>query len=418
MVDAIRRGPLPGAIHGMPLKVRLRRVERRRKLQALALVAPLFLFLSVSFAVPIAGLLYRSINSPEVLETLPRTAAEIRGWDGRGLPSEGVFAALAADMRTAKAAKTLALAARRLNYDIVGFRSLMLGTARKLLKTGAPPFRDAFISIDARWGDREYWAAIKRAAVPITGFYLLAALDRKVDAEGAISRVPREQALYVGIFLRTFWMSFVVMAACFALGYPLAYMLATLPTRIGNLLLILVLLPFWTSLLVRTTAWVVVLQKEGLVNDVLVGLAIVPEPMQLVFNRIGVYIAMVHILLPFMVLPIFSVMKGISPTHMRAAASLGAKPLFAFVKVYLPQTLPGIGAGCLLVFILAIGYYITPALIGGPKDQMISYFVAYFTNATLNWGMAAALGVVLLALTMILYAVYDRLIGVERLRLG
>ena len=178
------------------------------------------------------------------------------------------------------------------------------------------------------------------------------------------------------------------------------------------------LLPFWTSLLVRTGAWVVLLQREGVVNDVLIALGLISEPLQLVYNRFGVYVAMTHILLPFMVLPLYSVMRGIPPQYMRAAASLGARPLRAFLRVYLPQTVPGIGAGCLLVFILAIGYYITPALIGGINDQMVSYFVAFFTNQTVNWGMASALGTVLLIVTLLLFALYARLVGIDRLRLN
>jgi putative spermidine/putrescine transport system permease protein len=210
----------------------------------------------------------------------------------------------------------------------------------------------------------------------------------------------------------------VVTLWCLVLGYPLAYKLASLPARVSNLLLILVLLPFWTSLLVRTGAWVVLLQREGLVNDALLALRLIEQPLQLVYNRFGVYVAMTHILLPFMVLPLYSVMRGIPPQYMRAAASLGARPLRAFLRIYLPQTMPGIAAGCLLVFILAIGYYITPALVGGVNDQMISYFVAFYTNQTVNWGMASALGAVLLIATLALFVLYARLVGIDRLKLG
>ncbi len=230
--------------------------------------------------------------------------------------------------------------------------------------------------------------------------------------------VPAQQAIYLDIFARTFTIGAGVTLLCLLLGYPLAYKLATLPTRISNLLMILVLLPFWTSLLVRTAAWVVLLQREGPINGVLQALGLTDHPLQLVYNRFGLYVAMTHVLLPFMVLPLYSVMRGIPPQYMRAAASLGAEPLRAFLKVYLPQTVPGIGAGCLLVFILAIGYYITPALVGGTNDQMVSYFVAFFTNQTINWGMAAALGAVLLAATLVLFALYARLVGLDRLKLG
>jgi putative spermidine/putrescine transport system permease protein len=205
---------------------------------------------------------------------------------------------------------------------------------------------------------------------------------------------------------------------CIVLGFPVAYLLATQPPRRANLLMILVLLPFWTSLLVRTAAWIVLLQEHGIVNNALIWLGIVDAPIRLIYNRIGVYIAMTHILLPFLILPLYSVMKGIKRSYMQAAVSLGASPTEAFIRIYLPLTLPGIGAGSLLVFILALGYYITPALVGGAADQMISYFIAFYTSDTVNWGMASALGTVLLIATLVLYWVYDRLIGISNVKLG
>jgi putative spermidine/putrescine transport system permease protein len=182
--------------------------------------------------------------------------------------------------------------------------------------------------------------------------------------------------------------------------------------------MILVLLPFWTSLLVRTTAWVVVLQTEGVLNDLLIFLRLIDERVQLIFNRFGVIVAMTHILLPFMILPIFSVMKTISPSYVRAAQSLGATPFTAFWRVYFPQSVPGIGAGGILVFILALGYYITPALVGGPADQMISYFIADHTNRSLNWGLASAMGAILLGGVLAMYMLYNRVVGIDNMKLG
>ena len=205
---------------------------------------------------------------------------------------------------------------------------------------------------------------------------------------------------------------------CVILGYPVAYVISAQPPGRAGVLLFLVLLPFWTSLLVRTVAWVVLLQKEGVLNSLFLSLGIVNEPLKMIFNRFAVYVAMVHVLLPFMVLPLYSVMRSIPPSYVRAASSLGARPFTAFWRVYMPQTLPGIGAGCLMVFIQALGYYITPALVGGADDQMISYFIAFYASRTVNWGMAAALSIMLLTATLALYAVYNRLIGVERMRLG
>jgi putative spermidine/putrescine transport system permease protein len=396
----------------------LRRRERRRRLEAALLVAPLFLFLAVFFVAPIAGMLWRSVENPELREVMPQTAEAIAAWNGEDLPDEQVFAVFAGELREAYDAKTLATAAKRLASDLEGFRSVLFSTARKLPDEPAGPWREELIDLDPVWGEQATWAAIQRAAAPLTPLYLLAAVDRQVDASGQIVPVPPEQAIYVGILLRTFWIGFVVTALCLLLGYPLAYKLSALPIGVANLLLILVLLPFWTSLLVRTGAWVVLLQREGPVNGLLQTLRLTDQPLQLVYNRFGVYVAMTHILLPFMVLPLYSVMCGVPREFMRAAASLGAGPLRAFLRVYLPQTVPGIGAGCLLVFILAIGYYITPALVGGANDQMVSYFVAFFTEQTINWGMAAALGAVLLIATLILFALYARLVGLDRLKLG
>ncbi len=382
------------------------------------LVAPLFLYLLVFFLAPIAGMLWRSVENTELREVMPATAAAIAAWSGEGLPDGQVFAIFAGELRKTYEDKTLAVAAKRLAYDIAGFRSLLFSTARKLPDAPDGSWRDTLVGLAPAWGERATWAAIQRAAAPITPLYLLAAVDRRQDASGAIVPVAPEQAIYVSILLRTFWIGFVVTVLCLLLGYPLAYKLASLPTGIANLLMILVLLPFWTSLLVRTGAWVVLLQREGPINGLLQALNFTDQPLQLVYNRFGVYVAMTHILLPFMVLPLYSVMRGIPPEYMRAAASLGARPLRAFLRVYLPQTVPGIGAGCLLVFILAIGYYITPALVGGANDQMVSYFVAFFTNQTINWGMAAALGGVLLIATLMLFGVYARLVGLDRLKLG
>jgi putative spermidine/putrescine transport system permease protein len=401
------------------LRRRLRRSERLRKWGTAGLVAPLLLYLLVFFLLPIAGMLWRSVDNPELREVMPRTAEAIGEWDGEGLPDERVFGTFVEDLRATYDGKTLATAAKRLAYDASGFRSLMFSTARKLPdepQNGS--WRTTLIDLDPQWAETSTWAVIQRGAAPWTPIYLLAAIDRRIDAQGEIVPVAPEQAIYVGILLRTFWIGFVVTALCLLLGYPLAYKLASLPARISNLLLILVLLPFWTSLLVRTGAWIVLLQREGPVNDVLLTLHLIGEPLQLVYNRTGVYVAMTHILLPFMVLPLYSVMRGIPPEYMRAATSLGAHPLRAFLRVYLPLTVPGIGAGCLLVFILAIGYYITPALVGGVNDQMVSYFVAFFTEQTINWGMASALGTVLLAATLILFALYARLVGIDRLKLS
>jgi putative spermidine/putrescine transport system permease protein len=196
--------------------------------------------------------------------------------------------------------------------------------------------------------------------------------------------------------------------------------LATLPMRTSNVLMILVLLPFWTSLLVRTSAWKVLLQNQGVINDFLVWIGIIADGnrLELINNVTGTVIAMTHILLPFMILPLYSVMKTIPPTYMRAAKSMGANDFMAFRRVYFPQSIPGIGAGSILVFILAIGYYITPEIVGGTKGVFISNRIAYHISSSLNWGLGAALGAILLVVVLALYWLYDKFVGIDNVKLG
>jgi len=381
-------------------------------------VLPLFLFLLASFIAPIAAMLARGVTDADVARILPQVTAELRRWNGRDLPQESAYGALIADIRAAREAGTLASAATRLNYDVAGYRTLMFATGRALSGELAGSARETLLAIDPKWGERESWNALRRAAGPITDFYLLAALDLRHDANDAIVGSPPEQSVFRDVLGRTLWISGVVTLMCLLLGYPVAFFIARQPPMRASILLFLVLLPFWTSLLVRTVAWVVLLQREGILNNLLLSLGLVTEPIRMIYNRFAVYVAMVHVLLPFMVLPLYAVMKGISPTFVRAAWSLGASPATAFRRVYLPQTLPGVGAGCLMVFIQALGYYITPALVGGADDQMISYFIAFYASKTVNWGMAAALSIMLLAATLALYAVYNRLVGIDKMRLG
>ncbi|MET0442257.1 MAG: ABC transporter permease [Casimicrobiaceae bacterium] len=400
------------------LRRALRRSQRREQWRAAILVLPLFVFIAACFVVPIGAMLARGVIDTDIARILPGVTQALRSWDGRDLPAEAAFAALVADIHAAREAGTLASAATRLNYDVPGFRTLLFGTGRVLPKELSGPARDVLIGIDPKWGERETWVAIRRAGGPTTDFYLLGALDLRRDADNEVIGAPSEQRVFRAVLGRTLWIAGVVTLVCLVLGYPVALVIARQPPQRAAILIFLVLLPFWTSLLVRTVAWVVLLQKEGVLNSMLLSLSIVNEPLKMIYNRFAVYVAMIHVLLPFMVLPLYSVMRSISPTYLRAASSLGATPWTAFRRVYMPQTLPGIAAGCLMVFIQALGYYITPALVGGADDQMISYFIAFYASKTVNWGMAAALSIMLLASTLVLYAVYNRLIGVDRMRLA
>jgi putative spermidine/putrescine transport system permease protein len=427
---AVNAGNVDEVADGLSLKQRLANAERRNKIRAFLLVVPLLAFIGFSFIAPISFMMVRSFYDPLVSDVYPETVHALKQWDPavEDLPPDATFDTMAREAAIAYANRDLGRIATRLNFDQSGMRSLNMKTGRgvnKLIKKKQDPssWREALIKIDKRWANPKYWATIKHAGAVVTPSFYLKALDFKYDLTKNVVPVSESKQLYLllgwnSIWMRTLWISFLVTAVCVLLGYPVAHLLANLPARVSNMLMILVLLPFWTSLLVRTTAWIVVLQTEGVLNDVLLFLGIIDERIQLIFNRFGVVVAMTHILLPFMILPIYSVMKNIPPTYERAARSLGATPWTAFWKVYFPQSLPGIGAGGLLVFILALGYYITPALVGGPTDQMVSYFIADHTNRSLNWGLASALGGLLLASVLVVYILYDRLVGIDNMKLG
>jgi putative spermidine/putrescine transport system permease protein len=400
----------PGIADPRALQRSLARAGRLRKARAIALTLPLLVFLLITLLVPIAALLERAIENPEVHAALPRTVAALEGWNRKTVPGPDAFAALAADLGSLPDSSDAGALARRLNSAVPGARSLIMGTYRALPLEGAATPADIqarLLASDARWSEVKYWQAIATNGSRWTP------VDLRRDADGRIERMPEDQRVFGRILLRTFEISAITTLCCLLLGYPLAWWLSTLPARRANVLMIVVLVPFWTSILVRIAAWIVLLQSEGLVNRGLMGLGLVDHPVALLFNRLGVVIAMTHILLPVMILPLYSVMKSVPPTYLRAAVSLGSAPLAAFFRVYVPQTYAGIGAGGLLVFILAIGYYVTPALLGGADDQMLSYYIAQYTNVNINWGMACALGAVLLFATLVLYGVYRRIAKAE-----
>ena len=410
------------AADGRPLKASLAKALRRQKLRALGLIAPLLLFILITFIAPIADMLWRSVENDLIPDTLVHTVAALQTWEPTQgiLPSEAVFAAMVNDLKEAAAAKTHTKVGQRLNYEQPGISSVFRKTARHVKRMDTGPYTEKLIKINKKWGDIQTWATIKRFSSRITDGYFLSSLDLTRDNTGHITSKSEEDQIYLFLFKRTLFLSLVITLSTLLLGYPLAYLLANLPLRTSNLLLILVLLPFWTSLLVRTTSWIVLLQQQGVVNNVLVWTGLVADDgrLQLIFNQTGTIIAMTQILLPFMILPTYSVMKTIPPSYVRAARSLGATPWTAFWRVYFPNSVPGISAGAILVFILSIGYYITPELVGGTSGTFISNRIAYHISSSLNWGLAAALGVLLLVAVLILYYVYDKVVGIDNLKLG
>lgn len=401
------------------LKRNLRKAESRQRLRAYALILPLFLFTLMTFLVPIGLMLFNSAHDPVVHDALPRTSALLDAVpNGQAIPEELVFEVLAADMKEAVVNQTASKVASRLNFEESGLRTIFMKTARKINQVERGPWKEAFLAIDPNWGKPKIWSVLRQTRTEYSNDFYLHAMDLTRDDRGEVVQAQPDDRLYLDVFARTLWVSLMVTLLGLAIGYPLSYWLAHLPAKTSNLMMVLVLLPFWTSLLVRTTAWVVLLQKEGVINSLLMASGLIQDPLALIFNRFGVVIAMTHILLPFMILPLYSVMRQIPPSYVRAARSLGAGPITAFWRIYLPQSMAGVSAGVLLVFILAIGYYITPALVGGAGDQMMSYFIADHLTRSLNWGLASALGGLLLASVLVLYALYERFVGIANVRLG
>jgi putative spermidine/putrescine transport system permease protein len=405
---------------GVPLKVSLKRSQRKLKLWAFLLVAPLLVFITVSFIIPVVNMTLRGVENPQVATIMPNVVKELSGWDGKELPNEAVYAALVKDLTQGRKNKNIGKVATRLNYERSGMRRVITGSARKASKLTQGPYKDQMIKINKSWADKGVWALIQRESGVFTSSYLISAVDYKTNDEGEVVAKADNKQIYKSLFSRTLLMSFTITIICILLAYPIAYLLATLPLAKSNLLMILVLLPFWTSLLVRTTTWIVLLQTEGVLNDILVWANVIDDAgrLQMIFNKTGTIIAMTHILLPFMVLPLYSVMKTIPPSYMRAALSLGANPVVSFIRVYIPMTVTGIGAGSLLVFILSIGYYITPALVGGQSGLLISNMIAYHMQNSLNWGLAGALGFILLVIVMLFYALFNKVVGIDKMKMG
>lgn len=377
---------------------------RSRSLTALVLIAPLLLFLGLFFVWPLATVFRQAVSDPAISTVLPRASAGIATWEGTGVPSEDVQAALRQDIAANQDDMAMGDVVRRLNAAQSGFPSLMGKTIPAVKKDPSVALAD----IDPRWGKTPFWTALKANAAPYTDAFLLASVDLERDKSGSIVRMAPGTSANGQTIVRTLVTSAMVTLCCLVIGLPYAMIAASVSGWRRNVMLAAVLLPLWTSLLVRTAAWMIILQENGIINQVLLAIGVIDRPLVLIYNRFGVVLAMTHVLLPFMFLPIYSVLLTVPRNLMSAAASLGAHPLRAFFHVLLPLSMRGVISGTLLVFMTSIGYYITPALVGGARDQMISSVIAFYATSSANWSMAAALGLILLALTLVLYAVYNR----------
>jgi putative spermidine/putrescine transport system permease protein len=397
-----------------------RRQLRRRRTQAFLFVVPLLVFILFAFVAPITTMLFRSVYNPTVAELVPETLTMLEDWEGETLPDPAVVTQMAIDMKRMAGNRTSGKFADEINRALPGMSSVIKSTARGLRRADdaelAANGAEMLLAENDRWAKPAIWRAIRSAGQAYTSSYYLTAVDLEYDAEGEI--IMRDTQIYKQLYGKTLKMALIITGLTMLLGYPLAFYMSQASPAMANFLMVFVLLPFWTSLLVRTTAWIALLQAGGVVNSTLIWAGLINEPIELLYNEFSTILAMTHILLPFMVLPLYAVMRGIDASFMRAAISMGSNPIGAWYKIYLPMSLPGLSAGALLVFIISVGYYITPALVGGTDGQMISNIIAFHMQVSNNWELAAALGSLLLILILVLYWLFDRFVGTDNLKLG
>ncbi|MEQ8308197.1 MAG: ABC transporter permease [Hoeflea sp.] len=396
------------------------REVRKRRLQAFVFVVPLLVFVAFAFVAPISSMLFRSVHDPAVADMIPETLAALEDWSGEDVPDDTILIQFAAELKHLAATRESGQLASEINRAAPGMASTINSSARVMRRADEAEIaaNGATLLLDAneRWSDPATWRAIKTAGAIYTSGYYLTSLDLERNAEGSI--VARDTQIYVQLYGKTLRIALTITLLTMVLGYPLAFFMAHTSDARANFLMVFVLLPFWTSLLVRTTAWIALLQTGGVVNSTLIATGLIDEPLELLYTEFSTILAMTHILLPFMVLPLYAVMRGIDASYMRAAISMGSRPLAAWWRIYLPMSLPGLSAGALLVFVISVGYYITPALVGGTDGQMISNIIAFHMRESNNWGLAAALGSLLLVLILTLYWLFDRFVGTDNLKLG
>ncbi|CAM5590691.1 putative spermidine/putrescine transport system permease protein [Aquamicrobium terrae] len=368
------------------------------RLAATGFLFPAIVAVLLMAALPLGMVLSKAFYDTQVHDAFPATLEALSGWDEQELLPDSAQAALAQDLRSAYAAQTLAGAASKLNERANGLRSAVMATARRLARNGEADIAATLEQSSPLWAAPETWATIKAAGRPFS----LANLGRVfapspsgVDGSGTAGGV------YGDMLARTLTISFSVTLLTVLIGYPLAYALTFAPLRLKRPLFVLSFIPLWMSLLGRAAAWVILLQKGGVVDMAARALGVATEPLELLYSRAGVYVAMTHVLLPCFVYPCYSAMANIPRNHVTAALSLGASGWRSFWIVFVPQTLGGVAAGATLVFVLSMGFYLTPALVGGPADQMLSYMVSEITLRIGDTGMASTLAALLIVAMMI-----------------
>lgn len=367
----------------------------RERALTLAALTPALGFVLIFFVVPLCFVFAYSINGPGLGSYFPNYTI------ARGSGPQAEVAALGKDVAQLKRSDQFELALRRV-------RSADRNLADAL--RGAQPRGDdaPFDGSRLAASNSQFWSQFGDLMGRYTIRNYLAAVDMERRPDGSWGMVAANRRVYTSVLLNTFSISLVTAILSLLFGYPLAYWINSRSPRTQAVVLGLLLIPLWTSFLVRTYGWIIMLQTNGALNWAVETLHLSDTPLYLMNTRVGLYIAMVHVLLPLLVFPLLSVMRTIPDDYVKAAMLHGATPFRAFWKAYLPLTYPGVMAGTVLVFVIALGYYITPALIGGPGETTISMLIAMNVNTLLNWGMAGALSMIVLFITLVLFAIYGK----------
>jgi len=376
---------------------------RRIQIVSFLLVVPALGLVLVSVAWPLAAIMksaYTNTISPAIL---PDTNALIRNWQAGTHISDDLVSTLLRELSSAYEARKISRLGSTLENELRGMRKLINKTAAALRNHAPITSQADLIIVVPQWQDEKTWIALQRGLQTYTWTHILRALDFFYDRDGQLQYAGRSLAIFTAATIRTVILSILVTSICAILAYPLAYVMATSSKRWKTVALFCVLFSFWISLLVRTSAWIIILQRQGILNDLLLKVGLLSERIQLINNRTGLLITMVHILLPFMILPLYASMVSISRQQILAGLSLGAGPATVFRRVYLPQTISGLQTGVILVFVITLGFYITPALVGGPGDQMLSSYIASYLNERLDWATASALSFVLILIIILSY---------------
>lgn len=379
----------------------------RLTLLSYALCAPLLLIVGLCFILPLLYVLHTGLANSVVGDAWPQFVDALRE-DHENPPGEPVFRALADALERQQEDEAYTLTLKPFSQQDPGLWRLLLQIAKTLPPENFASAKAWFIGRNPAWAEPDTWQVMRRIAAPYTTYNVVNALDGSLTPGGTLRLKPADRRDYSLVIRDTLLMGISVTVIALLIGYPLAYRLVTMPKAPARAVLSILLLLLWASVLVKTYAWLAIFDRNGVVNGILLGMGAIDEPLALRPSRTVLIVAMTYALLPFMILPIYQTMRRVSLDQLRAAVSLGASPARAVFTAYLPATTPGIAAGCLLVFVLSIGYYTLPALAAGPAQTTMSMLLVEFALTIANNGMAATMASFILLIAAGLFVVYVR----------